>query len=190
MPDKIRHYTIFIESKTQRIILTKVNYNFYYSSPSNDIIALKWPSVNEISELKKISKNVLKVTNDGKIVSTQQKRPLRYDYLSSKINTYCLIETQIKIILADIHKNFSPQEILSRPIKSELVKKYRQFMLEEKKITLSKVYKFKRNFKLDLNRCKTKLEILKLYDKLRMNLNLGVYSVMNRERKQIGIQQN
>jgi hypothetical protein len=116
----------------------------------------------------------------GKLSRMEQER---LAVLRRKAEVTILMLTSLYIMRDEIKASFTRSVLENTPISSDHFKKYWLFVAEEKKLLFARLQKFRKKFSAAVNAADSQAQVDALYEHMRFNVNLGVYSVMNRERK-------
>jgi len=106
--------------------------------------------------------------------------------LKKKVDTLILIKMNLNFVVKDISLAFSAEAMKQMPLRGKGFRVYWLLMCQEKKILLRRLRSFFREMKSQILDANSVDQVNERYTWMVQNVNIGVYSVTNRERKNIG----
>lgn len=186
MSERIKLF-IYTDVKTDRVLLLKRSTKFSFFMNLEGIrvqvlsTKLDLPKVTPLKDTFAPKSGFKKA--GGKISKLEQ---VRLKVLQRKVEVAILIFTSLQLMREDIKTSFTNEVLDKTPLSEENFKRYWLFMAEEKKILFARIQRFRKKFFAQMNSAESLSQVDALYEYLKANVNLGVYSAMNRERKDIG----
>jgi hypothetical protein len=183
MSDRVKLF-IYTDAKTHRVLLTKKSTKFNFLVGVHGVHVhilssrLPLPEIKPFTQTYEPKKGFKKAV--AKISRQEQDR---LGMLRRKVEIIILVLTSLYIMRDEIKASFAKSVLENTPISSDHFKKYWLFVAEEKKLLFARLHKFRKKFSAAVNAADSMAEVDALYEHMRFNVNLGVYSVMNRERK-------
>lgn len=183
MSDRVKLF-IYTDAKTHRVLLTKRSTKFNFLVGVQGVHVHILSSRLEVPEIKPLAQTYQPKTGFKKVSSKLNKlEQERLGILRRKVEVVILVLTSLYIMRDEIKASFAKGVLENTPISSDSFKKYWLFAAEEKKLLFARLQKFRKKFSASVNAAETLDQVDALYEHMRFNVNLGVYSVMNRERK-------
>jgi len=182
---------IYTDRKTGRVVLVKRSREFDFQLSSGDFYtdlvmsAAAIPFADGYGQ--KFSPECGMIRLDEELSDSEHSR---LDLLKRKIEVQLLIHTSLLMIEKDIEAAFSEDVLQRAPISAANFKIYWQLMRDERRILLGRVNDFRRRLSEQIEKLDSIAAVNREYQRMILNLNLGVYSPTNRERKGIGVQQD
>jgi hypothetical protein len=182
---------IFTDEKSRTVLAAKRSFEFDYFLRLRGVRVEALIMTGDVSSPRPLVQVYSPESGFKKLAKKPGKQELeRLNVLKRKIEVTLLMVTNIQLVKKDIEANFSPRYIEAFPISRRHFRKFWIFMQKEKKLLFSRVQKFMKDYYDNVNSIETVAQVDEYYDQLRLNLNLGVYSAMNRERKGIRVKEH
>ncbi len=183
MPDRVKLF-IYTDAKTHRVLLTKRSTRFNFLVTVQGVHVHILSSRLELPEIKPMAQTYTPKVGLKKAGSKLGKPAQeRLGILRRKVEIVILVLTSLYIMRDEMKATFAKRVLENTPISSDNFKKYWLFSAEEKNLLSVRLQKFEKKFTMAVNAAETLDQVDALYEHLHFNVNLGVYSVMNRERK-------
>jgi len=190
MSEKFKIF-IFTDMKTGRILLVKKSVEVEFQIHIDGVRSQEIKTDVELPAIKPLVQSY----NPAKGFQTEKQKlsqieNQRLSLLRRKVEVTILMITSVHLVKKDIRVSFSEKELAQFPVNRKNFRKFWLFMAQEKRLLFSRVHKFMKDYYHKMNSIHSISGVNEYYDYLRLNLNLGVYSAMNRERKGIGGKKN
>ncbi len=178
---------IYTDIKTDRVLFVKKSIKFNFFTPLKGVHVQALSTELDVSGIKPLyhTYDPLKGFQTASPTLTKKDQE-RLALLKRKLEVSVLLLTSIQIMKEEIKSSFSNEALQKTPISDTNFKKYWLFVAEEKIILLKRIKVFLKKFYDKLDSIHSISQVDDFYNYLQLNVNLGVYSVMNRERKAVG----
>ncbi len=109
----------------------------------------------------------------------------RCEISKARIEAYIYLSTLTHMIVDQIHSSFSLENLITVNLDVISLRTYVKLATDEKDIAVGIVQRFAEEIRKQLNRANSLEKISELIYNIQHNVNLGVYSATNQERKRI-----
>lgn len=180
---------VFVCRETGRVLAQKTALDFDFTIESSKFECIQVVGGGKIEAVHDFSQTYSSAGGLRSIAVPD--RPLRekLGLERRKIEVLLLVKASLALIVRDIQESFSDATLSQAPVSPENFKRYWTFARGEADILLAMVENFFQDFQSRLESCHDLRDVDREYDWLVKNVNLGVYSATNRERKGIGFGQ-
>ncbi len=176
------HYFLFTDKETETVLAMKPSRGFDFSLNLSEVNTVKISTQVAIAALKPFSGtyNFRQGFREAPIAADA-----RLTLLKRKIDVLLLLKANVNLMRLEIKRSFSPKALKNIPVSNENFRKLWLFMRKERRIALRKVADFYRGIETEIDRAEAVQEVDEIYRNLNENVNLGVYSATNQERKNL-----
>lgn len=182
MSDRVKLF-IYTDAKTHRVLLTKRSTKFNFLVGVQGVHVHILSSRLDLPEIRSLQQTYTPKNGFKKAGKLSRQEQERLGLSRRKAEIMILVLTSLYIMREEIKASFARGVLENTPISADHFKKYWLFVAEEKKLLFARLQKFRKKFSAAVNAADSLDQVDALYEHMRFNVNLGVYSVMNRERK-------
>ena len=133
---------------------------------------VSWPELNvQVLSAEQVSGREFKVDGDPE--------------MRAKLMIFLLLRSNLEYMKAEVRKTYSQESIAAAPIAGEVAGLFARMMRAEREIVLARIERFDQDFASKIGACVTGAQARAVYDHVQKTVDLGVFSAMNQERKNL-----
>jgi hypothetical protein len=174
---------IFTEAATGIVLMTKrsLRYDFLLSLPGIESHALE--STAGLGRVEAIPQTFSPYS--GLSNKPPEAVPATLVLLKKKVETALFLRTACGMLSDEIRRSLSARKVKESGFRGEAFRRYFNLVTEERKIVIDRVRKFLREMEARIGDATSPDAVDHIMEHFRANVNLGVYSAANQERKKI-----